>query len=111
MMIGMGSFGNYVKPQPRSRHLISLRITKPGTTWPIESKFGGGFEQRGYTTRRCTVQPRDGKQLISPRVGENLLSADASRFVFNLCRPRPAWPPPHQDDFPGRQSSPCGPRR
>jgi len=39
MMIGMGSYGNYVKLEPRSRYLITLRITRPGTTWPVEAKF------------------------------------------------------------------------
>jgi len=44
MMISMGSYGNYVKPQPRSRYLVTLRITRPGTTWPVEAKFEQGFE-------------------------------------------------------------------
>jgi cytochrome c5 len=44
MMLGMGSYGDYLKPQPRSRYIISVRITKPGMTRPVESKFEHEFE-------------------------------------------------------------------
>ena len=44
MSISAGSYGAYMKPQPKSPALITLRIFRPGTTKPVEAKFEHIFE-------------------------------------------------------------------
>ena len=44
MMIGIGSYGNYIKPQPNSFYRITLRVTRPGAIPTVEAKFENTFE-------------------------------------------------------------------
>lgn len=44
MEIGAGSYGNYVQPQPRYPYGIALRITRPGATHALRTKFEHTFE-------------------------------------------------------------------
>jgi len=44
MVIGAGSYGNYMKPQPKVRSVITLRIQRPGATRSVEAKFEHWFE-------------------------------------------------------------------
>lgn len=44
MAIGSGSYGNYTKPEPGSRYVITLRVDRPGATQPVEAKFNHRFE-------------------------------------------------------------------
>ena len=44
MEIGAGSYGNYVKPQPRYPYNINLRIEMPGATQAVEARFEHSFE-------------------------------------------------------------------
>ena len=44
MMIGTGSYGNYIRPQPNTSYRITLRITRPEETQIVEAKFAHRFE-------------------------------------------------------------------
>lgn len=44
MPIGSGSYGNYTKPQPGIRYVITLLIERPGATQIVEAKFNHRFE-------------------------------------------------------------------
>lgn len=45
MLIGAGSYGNYIKPQTRTFYRITLRIARPqGATRLVEAKFEHKFE-------------------------------------------------------------------
>jgi cytochrome c5 len=44
MAVGAGSYGDYIKPQPRSRYIITVRIKKPQATRAVEAKFEHTFE-------------------------------------------------------------------
>jgi cytochrome c5 len=44
MAIGAGSYGQYIKPQPGSRYIITIRIKKPHATRTVEAKFEHTFE-------------------------------------------------------------------
>lgn len=45
MLIGVGSYGNYIKPKPNTSYRIILRIARPGvTTQVVEAKFEHRFE-------------------------------------------------------------------
>ncbi len=44
MAIAAGSYGNYIKPQRRSRYRITLRIHSPRATRAVEAKFEHQFE-------------------------------------------------------------------
>ncbi len=44
MVIAAGSYGNYIKPQRRSRYRITLRIHSPRMTRTVEAKFEHRFE-------------------------------------------------------------------
>jgi cytochrome c5 len=39
-----GSYGNYVKPQPGAKHLITLHVKRPGAVRTVEAKFERKFE-------------------------------------------------------------------
>ncbi len=43
MVIGKGSYGTYIKPQPGAAYQITLRITRPANV-PVESKFEHTFD-------------------------------------------------------------------
>jgi len=44
MLNGVGSYGNYVKPQPKTSYVIALHIARPGATRDVEAKFEHRFE-------------------------------------------------------------------
>ena len=45
MLIGAGSYGNYIKPEARTFYRITLSIARPqGTTRLVEAKFEHKFE-------------------------------------------------------------------
>ena len=43
MLNGVGSYGNFIKPQPESSYLITLQIAKPGASRGVEAKFQHRF--------------------------------------------------------------------
>lgn len=44
MSIGVGSYGNFIKPQPDTSYLITLHIARPGAARGVEAKFEHRFE-------------------------------------------------------------------
>jgi cytochrome c5 len=44
MVIGAGSYGNYIRPQPKASTVITLRIQRPRVTRTVEAKFEHWFE-------------------------------------------------------------------
>jgi cytochrome c5 len=44
MAISAGSYGKYIKPQPRSRYIITIRIKKAHASRAVEAKFEHTFE-------------------------------------------------------------------
>ena len=44
MVIGAGSYGNYMKPPPKAPRVITLRIQMPRATRTVEAKFEHWFE-------------------------------------------------------------------
>jgi cytochrome c5 len=44
MLNGVGSYGNFVKPQPETPYLIILNIARPGPTSDVEARFKHRFE-------------------------------------------------------------------
>ena len=44
MSIGVGSYGNFIKPQPDTSYLITLHIARPGAARNVEAKFEHRFE-------------------------------------------------------------------
>jgi hypothetical protein len=44
MKISAGSYGIYMKPQPRTRYRITLRIQSPRATRAVEAKFEHRFK-------------------------------------------------------------------
>ncbi|NNK14863.1 MAG: hypothetical protein HKP52_11550, partial [Desulfofustis sp.] len=44
MSIGVGSYGNFIKPQPDTSYLITLHIARPGAAGDVEAKFEHRFE-------------------------------------------------------------------
>ena len=44
MLYSVGSYGNFIKPQPEIPYLITLHIARPGVTRDVEAKFEYRFE-------------------------------------------------------------------
>jgi len=44
MLLGGGSYGNYVKPQPGTPYLITLRVKRPEAARAVEARFERKFE-------------------------------------------------------------------
>lgn len=44
LVISAGSYGEYIKPQPRSRYIITIRIKKAHASRAVEAKFEHTFE-------------------------------------------------------------------
>lgn len=44
MVIAAGSYGNYMKPQPKASSVITLRIRRPQATQTVEARFEHWFE-------------------------------------------------------------------
>ena len=44
MAVGVGSYGNFIKPRPETPYLITLHIARPGATKEVEAQFEHRFE-------------------------------------------------------------------